>query len=102
MTRAPSDQVIHAVSHYLVTYETISEAGRPVLDSSRLFLNVSANSRQLPHDGLKTYTACKIKVESVGLDGKVQNNKVLLVGLYISLIQVFTNIFNAIEIFQPA
>ena len=102
MTRASSDQVIHAVSHYLVTYETISEAGQPVLKSSRLFFNVSANSRQLPLDGLETYTACKIKVESIGLDGKVQKNKVLLVGLYISLIQVVTNILNAIEIFQPA
>lgn len=56
-------------------------AGRPVLNSSRFSLNVSANSRQLPLDSLETYTTCKIKVESVGLDGKVQNSKVLFGGV---------------------
>ncbi|XP_074610733.1 uncharacterized protein LOC141865384 isoform X3 [Acropora palmata] len=75
----PRDQVIHKLSHYHVTYETISEAGRPVLNSSRFSLNVSANSRQLPLDGLETYTTYKIQVESVGLDGKVQNSKVFFV-----------------------
>ena len=99
---APRDQVIHTPSYYHVAYETISEAGRPVLNSSRFSLNVSANSRQLPLDGLETYTTCRIKVESVGLDGKVQNSKVLFGGLYVSLIQVVMNTFNAIETFQPA
>ena len=85
---APRDQVIHKLSHYHVTYETISEAGRPVLNSSRFSLNVSASSRQLPLDGLETYTTYKIQVESVGLDGKVQNSKVFFVGLYVYIIQV--------------
>ena len=99
---APRDQVIHTPSYYHVAYETISEAGRPVLNSSRFSLNVSANSRQLPQNGLETYTTYKIQVESVGLDGKVQNSKVLFGGLYVSLIQVVMNTFNAIETFQPA
>ena len=97
---APRDQVIHKLSHYHVTYETISEAGRPVLNSSRFSLNVSANSRQLPLDGLETYTTYKIQVESVGLDGKVQNSKVFFVGLYVSIIQVIVNIFSQLKIPQ--
>ena len=32
---APRDQVIHTPSYYHVAYETIIEAGRPVLNSSR-------------------------------------------------------------------
>ena len=99
---APRDQVIHKLSHYHVTYETISEAGRPVSNSSRFSLNVSANSRHLPLDGLETYTTYKIQVESVGLDGKVQNSKVFFVGLYVSIIQVIVNIFKAAEMFWPA
>ncbi|XP_068727599.1 protein sidekick homolog [Montipora capricornis] len=73
---APRDQVIHKLSHYHVTYETISEAGRPVLNSSKFSVNVSANSRELPLDDLETYTGYKITVESVSSDGKVQNSKV--------------------------
>ena len=73
----PRDQVIHKLSHYHVTYETFREAGRRVLNSSRFSLKVNANSRQLPLDGLQTYTTYKITVETVGVDGKVQTAKFL-------------------------
>ena len=77
---APRDQVIHQLTHYRVTYEIVSEAGQPVKNASMFSVNVSANSKQLSLDGLKTYTTYKIKVESVSLDGKVHNNKILLAG----------------------
>lgn len=76
----PRDQVIHELTHYRVTYKIVSEAGLPVVNSSMFSVNVSANSKQLSLDGLKTYTVYKIKVESVSLDGKVHNKKVLIAG----------------------
>ena len=73
-------QVIHQLTHYRVTYEIVSEAGLPVVNSSMFSVNVSADSKQLSLDGLKTYTVYKIKVESVSLDGKVHNKKELIAG----------------------
>ena len=95
--RAPRDQVLHKLSHYHVTYKTVRQAGQPVLNSSRVSLIVSANSTQLPLDDLQTYTTYKIKVESIGLDGKVLNSKVFSAGLSVSLNQIATDILELLR-----
>ena len=77
----PRDEVLRQLAHYQVTYKRVNEAGKPVVNSSSNTVNVSADSRQLSLDGLTTYTTYNIKVESVTLDSKVLNNKVMFAGI---------------------
>ena len=76
----PRDQVINQLTHYHVTYEVTKEAGYPVVNSSKVSVNVSAESKELPLDGFNTYSTYKIKVEAVSSDGRLQNNKILFAG----------------------
>lgn len=77
----PRDKVIDQLLHYQVTYQTICEAGKPVVNSSILSVNVSADLRRVSLDELTTYSTYKIKVEPVTLDGKVQSNKIFIAGM---------------------
>ncbi|CAH3178695.1 unnamed protein product [Porites lobata] len=69
--------VLRQLTHYNVTYEEVSEAGYPVLNSSSTTVNVRADSRKLTLSGLKTYTTYKIRVEPVTFDAKMHNNKIM-------------------------
>ena len=76
----PRDQVIDKLTHYHVTYEITKRGGYPVVNSSKVSVSVSVESKELSLDGLETYSTYKIKVEPVSSDGSVQNNKILFAG----------------------
>ncbi|XP_078354628.1 uncharacterized protein LOC144639220 isoform X2 [Oculina patagonica] len=73
----PRDEVLNQLTHYHVTYETISMAGRPVVNSTQASLNVSAELQLVSLKDLTTYTTYKITVKPVMKGDKVENKKVI-------------------------
>ena len=90
----PRDEVLRQLAHYHLTYETISAAGRPVVNSTQSSVNVSADSLQTSLKDLATYTTYKITVSPAMKFGKMENKKVIVAsiycGLYILLMAFYT------------
>lgn len=78
----PRDKVLNELSHYHVTYETVSMAGRPVVNSTQSSVNVSADSQQVLLKDLETYTTYEIAVKPVMKDNKVETKKVIFASIY--------------------
>lgn len=78
----PRDEVLNQLAHYRVTYETISVAGQPVVNSTQSSVNVSADSQKVSLKDLATYTTYKITVKPVMRDDKVENKKVIFASIY--------------------
>ena len=77
----PRDGVLQQLTHYHVTYEAISMAGQPVINSSQSSVNVSAASQQVSLKDLATYSTYNITVKPVMKDDKMENKKVIVASI---------------------